>query len=101
MKMFLRRYPEYKWLVKTDFKKFYQSIPHEVVINAFRRKFKDEKFIKLIEIALLSYDSGKELIDILENEELRKESCTDWSVHKPTNRKFRSKPDRPQVQRTV
>lgn len=72
MKMFLRRYPEYKWFVKTDFKKFYQSIPHEVLLNALRRKFKDEKFIKLIEIALLSYDSGEELIEILENEELRK-----------------------------
>jgi RNA-directed DNA polymerase len=101
MKMFLRRYPEYKWFVKTDFKKFYQSIPHEVLLNALRRKFKDEKFIKLIEIALLSYDSGEELIEILENEELRKKRCTDWSIHKPTTRKFRCKPDRPQVQRTV
>ena len=30
MKRFLHRYPEYKWFVKTDFKKFYQSILHEL-----------------------------------------------------------------------
>lgn len=101
MKMFMRRYPEYKWFVKTDFKKFYQSIPHEVLLNGLRRKFKDEKFIKLIDIAILSYDSGEEFIEILEDEELRKERCTDWSIHKPATRKFHDKSDRPLVQRTV
>lgn len=101
MKMFMRRYPEYKWFVKTDFKKFYQSIPHEVLLNGLRRKFKDERFIKLIDIAILSYDSEEEFIDILENEELRKERCTDWSIHKPATRKLHSKSNRPHVQRTV
>lgn len=101
MKMFMRRYPEYKWFVKTDFKKFYQSIPHEVLLNGLRRKFKDERFINLIDIAILSYDSEEEFIDILENEELRKERCTDWSIHKPATRKLHSKSNRPHVQRTV
>lgn len=101
MKMFMRRYPEYKWFVKTDFKKFYQSIPHEVLLNGLRQKFKDERFIKLIDIAILSYDSGEEFIEILENEELRKERCTDWSIHKPATRKLHSKSNRPLVQGTV
>ena len=48
MKRFLHRYPEYKWFVKTYFKKFYQSILHELIVAALRRKFKDERFIKLI-----------------------------------------------------
>lgn len=95
MKMFLRRYPEYEWFIKTDFKKFYQSIPHQVVLDAFRRKFKDEKFIRLIEIALLSYDSGEEFIEILKNEELRKKRCTNWGIHKPAYRQLRFKSDRP------
>lgn len=95
MKMFLRRYPEYEWFIKTDFKKFYQSIPHQVVLDALRRKFKDEKFIRLIEIALLSYDSGEEFIEILKNEELRKKRCTDWGIHKPASRQLRFKSDRP------
>ncbi|MFA6813667.1 MAG: reverse transcriptase, partial [Bacteroidaceae bacterium] len=60
MKMFLRRFPEYKWFVKTDYKKFYESIPHDVIINALRRKYKDERFIKLVKIAILSYNSDIE-----------------------------------------
>lgn len=72
MKMFIRRYPQYTWFVKTDFKKFYQSIPHETIEQALRRKFKDEKFIRLIEMTLLNYDSGRELIEILEDEENKK-----------------------------
>ncbi|WP_303207336.1 reverse transcriptase domain-containing protein [Bacteroides oleiciplenus] len=101
VKMFLRRNPEYKWFVKTDFKKFYQSIPHEVLLKSLRRKFKDEKFIKLIEIALLSYDSGEELVEILMNEEIWKKRCTDWSIYKPAFGKLCSKSHRPQIQRTV
>lgn len=94
MKRFLRRYPEYKWFVKTDFKKFYQSILHELIAAALRRKFKDERFIKLIEIAVLSYDSGTELVDVLENEVERKKRCSDWSIYKPTYREFCGKSDR-------
>lgn len=97
MKMFMRRYPEYKWFVKTDFKKFYQSIPHEAVLNVLRRKYKDERFIKLIDISILSYDSGEKLIEILKNEEFRKKRCTDWGVHKPAPRKLYRKSDRPPV----
>ena len=79
---------------KTDFKKFYQSILHELIVAALRRKFKDERFIKLIEIAVLSYDSGTELVDVLENEVERKKRCSDWSIYKPTYREFCGKPDR-------
>lgn len=81
-------------VVKTDFKKFYQSILHELIVAALRRKFKDERFIKLIEIAVLSYDSGTELVDVLENEVERKKRCSDWSIYKPTYREFCGKPDR-------
>lgn len=74
-----------RWFVKTDLKKFYQSIPHSVIIAALRRKFKDEKFIQLMEVAVLTYDSGEELEKILINEQ-RKKRCAYWSVHKPTTR---------------
>lgn len=42
MKRFLHRYPEYKWFVKTDFKKFYQSEGRYCVLfeqNGQRSKF--------------------------------------------------------------
>ena len=86
--------PGIQMVLKTDFKKFYQSILHELIVAALRRKFKDERFIKLIEIAVLSYDSGTELVDVLENEVERKKRCSDWSIYKPTYREFCGKPDR-------
>lgn len=66
MKMMLRRYPEYKWFGKTDYKKFYESIPHRVVTDTLRRKFKDERFIKLMGIGVLAYCSDVE--EVLANE---------------------------------
>lgn len=68
-----------KWFVKTDFKKFYQSIPHSIIIDALRRKFKDERFILLMEIAVLTYDSGEELEKMLIDEQ-RKKRCANWSL---------------------
>ena len=94
MKRFLHRYPEYKWFGKTDFKKFYQSILHELIVAALRWKFKDERFIKLIEIAVLSYDSGTDLHHVIENEDEPKKRSTDRSIYKPTYREFCGKPDR-------
>lgn len=72
MKMFLRRYPEYKWFVKTDFKKFYESIPHELVLNSLRLKYKDKKFINLIEVAILSYESSEEIKNSLRDEKKKR-----------------------------
>ncbi len=80
MKMFLRRYPEYKWFVKIDIRKYYQSIPHDVIIKTLRHKYKDEKFIELIKIALLSYESGQEIIKCLQEDEEKKRN-TNWGVY--------------------
>ncbi len=85
LKMFLRRYPEYKFFWKADYKKYYQSIPHDVAMQVFRRKFKDERFLKLMEIAIFNYDSGQVIIDMLEDEQ-RKRSA--WNAHRRV-----SKPD--------
>lgn len=57
MKRFLRRNRELKWFWKTDYKKFYESIPHDAIMEELRWKFKDEHFLKLVEIALLNYES--------------------------------------------
>jgi hypothetical protein len=72
MKMFLRRYPEYQYYVQTDFKKFFQSIPHSVIIQALHRTFKDERFIQLIILTQLSYESN--LTDELDNEQRKREN---------------------------
>jgi hypothetical protein len=88
MKRQLRRYPEYKWFWKTDYKKFYLSIPHDTIRWAMRRKFKDERLIDLLEIAVFSYSSGDDVKEALEDEERRKARCANWRVPKPANRKL-------------
>jgi hypothetical protein len=63
-KMMLRRYkPTYYW--QADCRKFYQSIPHDVVLKIFARMYKDEHFLRLIEKAICTYESDVEqlLID--------------------------------------
>jgi hypothetical protein len=81
LKMMLRRYPEYEWFWKADCKKYYQSIQHEKLLEILRRKFKDEKFIRLIEIAILNYDSEDEVQEALDDEMQKR--VTYWGIHKP------------------
>lgn len=92
MKMMLRRYPEYKWFWKTDLKKFYLSVPHALTMATFERKYKDKKFLKLIEIAVLNYDSGEELLNILEYENERKKRLANRRRYKPTYRELCCEP---------
>lgn len=82
MKMMLRRYPEYRYFVKTDYKKFYQSIPHSLIIEGLRKRFKDEHLFKLIDIALFSY-SAEDIVESLLKEENDKKRCTHWLIYKP------------------
>lgn len=72
LKMMLRRYPEYRFFWKADYKKYYQSIPHDVAMAAFRRKFKDEKFLKLMDMAIFNYDSGQVILDMLDDEQRKR-----------------------------
>ncbi len=95
MKMMLRRYPEYKWFWKTDYKKFYLAIPHDTIRAALRRKFKDERLIALMEIAVFSYVSGDDITDALNEELQRKERCSNRRIHKSASRKLRSEHHRP------
>ena len=95
MKMMLRRYPEYKWFWKTDYKKFYLSIPHEVMRAALRHKFKDERLIALLDIAVFSYASGDDITDALNEELRRKERCANRRIHKPAARQLCRQRHRP------
>lgn len=95
IKKFIRLNPEYRWFWKTDFKKYYQSLPHDVIRSGLERKVKDSQFIKLVEITLFSYESSEEIELLLEQEALRKERCADWCLYQPTSRQFRTYNDRP------
>ncbi|MBD5357448.1 MAG: reverse transcriptase [Bacteroides sp.] len=95
IKRTMRRHPELKWFWKTDFKKYYQSLPHELVRSSLKRLFKDKTFIRLIDIVVLAYDSGIEVIKELENEIIRNQRNPYWGRVKPDIRKSRNKPHRP------
>lgn len=95
LKMMLRRYPEYRWYWKTDYKKYYQSIPHGTILDALRRKYKDERFIQLIEIAILNYDTKQDIIDELDAEREKKARRAHRSIHQPADRKLCGQQDRP------
>lgn len=99
MKMMLRRYPEYKWFWKTDYKKFYLSIPHEVIRDALRHKFKDERFISLMDIAVFSYVSEEDVTEALNEERQIKARCANRRIHKSTSRKLLCQHYRPHNER--
>lgn len=90
VKKFIRLHPEYRWFWKTDFKKYYQSLPHDVIRAGLERKIKDVMFIELVNITLFSYESSEEISNLLEEEALRKERCSYWSLYKPASRQLRA-----------
>lgn len=90
VKKFIRLHPEYRWFWKTDFKKYYQSLPHDVIRAGLERKIKDVMFIELVTITLFSYESSEEISNLLEEEALRKERCADWSLYQPASRQLRA-----------
>ncbi len=92
----LRRHPELKWFWKTDFKKYYQSLPHNLVRSSLERLYKDKTFLRLIDMVILAYDSGEEIIKELENEVIRNQRNPYWGSVKPDFRKSRNKFHRPQ-----
>ena len=73
LKKMLRKNPEYKFFWKADYKKYYQSIPHDVLKTNLERKFKDRRFIRLMEITILSYTPEQDVLDSLEYERNRTE----------------------------
>jgi len=49
---------DYRYYAQFDVKKFYESCPHETVMNELRRYFKDDRFLTLHQIILDSMGDG-------------------------------------------
>ena len=87
VKKMLRVCKDYKYFVQTDYKKFYESIPHDLIMRELRERFKDEHFLRIIEIVLFSFDSGPTIEYVLENE-IKKKRCTHWLVYQSADSKL-------------
>ncbi len=78
-KMFVRRYAKkYPYFCKSDLRKFYQSIPHKLVIDTLREFIDDELFINLIQETMLDYESG--ILPILKEEHEKKVASCSWAA---------------------
>ena len=90
VKKIMRRNPYLTWFSQSDCKKYYQSLDPEYLERALRHKFKDEKFIELMKICVLDYDSGDIIEQELENEREKKARGTNWRVHQRNDRQSQS-----------
>lgn len=97
IKSFLRRHKQNKWYVQTDYKKFYESIPHKIIIKALRRKYKEEKFIQLFKVAVLTFVCPPEIIEDLKDEKEKRHA--NRLLHEPADWKFYSNGSRPPHER--
>lgn len=82
LKKMMRLNPDLRWFWKCDYKKYYQSIPHDAIESALREKIKDENFFDMARLVLFTYDSDEEIDNILHNEETQKRNAN-WFIHKP------------------
>lgn len=99
LKKMMRLHPELKWFWKCDYKKYYQSVPHDEIEGTLRERIKDENFSLMLRLALFSYSTGEDIEIILEDEERNKERHANWLIHKSAVRRVHGKRHRPRDER--
>ncbi len=83
MKSFMRRYNECKAFWKGDFRKFYLSIPHEVIMDTFRQYISDELFLSFFERNVLNFESDDAILELLHEEIEKKKKYCHWASDVP------------------
>lgn len=86
VKQMLRRYPKMTHCAKSDLRKFYPSIPHDVVIEALEWAIDDKDFIDFVKATMLDYKSDIE--GLLQEERERKLRYCRWASKEPPRRDF-------------
>lgn len=97
----MRRYPDHVYFSQSDCKKYYQALDPDYMVKVFRHWFKDEKFIRLLEICVLDYYCGDEIIQMLEDERETKERSANWLIRQRDDWEPRPFRDRPHPHRKV
>ncbi len=85
-KRMIRRNPRCTHFMKSDLRKFYPSIPHQVVTEALEWVIDDKDFIKFIQDTMLDYESDVE--DLLREEQERKKRYCRWASQDKPERDF-------------
>ena len=101
VKRLMRRYPDHIYFSQSDCKKYYQALDPEYMVRVFRHWFKDKKFIRLIEICVLDYYCGDEIMQMLEDEREKKARSANWLIRKRDDWEPRPFRDRPHPHRKV
>lgn len=101
IKRIMRRYPDHVYFSQSDCKKYYQALEPDYMVKVFRHWFKDEKFIRLIEICVLDYYCGDEIIQMLEDEREKKTRSANWLIRERDDWEPRPFRDRPHPHRKV
>ena len=101
IKRIMRRYPDHIYFSQSDCKKYYQALDPEYMVRVFRHWFKDKKFIRLIEICVLDYYCGDEIMQMLEDEREKKARSANWLIRKRDDWEPRPFRDRPHPHRKV
>lgn len=101
MQRIMRRYPDHVYFSQSDCKKYYQGLDPDYMVRVFRHWFKDEKFIRLIEICVLDYYCGDEIMQMLEDEREKKARSANWLIRKRDDWEPRPFRDRPHPHRKV
>jgi len=86
IKKFFRRFKWMKWYCQSDIRKFYPSLPHEVIVDTLREYVDDEEFIDMIRKTMLDYKSDVQ--PILDEEIERKYEHCNWCADRSTIRRF-------------
>lgn len=81
VKSFMRRYKDFHAFWKGDFRKFYLSIPHEVIMMVMRQHISDELFLDFFEKNVLNFCS--DITDLLHEEIEKKKRYCHWASDVP------------------
>lgn len=59
LQKYYRKHGNKGWVLKIDFSKYFDSIPHDILKQKIREKIKDEKVLKLTEYLIDTFDDDK------------------------------------------
>lgn len=60
----------YRYVLKADVSKFYQTVDHEMLLGILRRQVRDKRILSLLKAVLAGYDTGSEYYHAFQGDDL-------------------------------